>query len=421
MNLFRKYNIKGLRMKKVIAGAILTTSILATSMLHAEVKNLRAYDLAGTFGATSIKNDSSIKLKDATFGINFQMNNYTVKPRFDFEYVRITDKDALINGLKADEVNSLLKASINGVYEMQDAEAFIPYALVGAGYEYVTDETKGFESHPFIQGGAGLGYRFQNNSFIIRLEARLLQILGGETIKSKSEDNEVITTLSFSVPFGRILNEEKKVEFIDSDGDGVMDRFDKCPDTPKGVRVDGSGCPLPEPKTEIIKEQVITSLEGNECPIKIDGPDRDRDGVEDEIDQCPNTPCDFSVDDKGCPVKANLMIHFETDKAYITDYSRPLVKKFADFLIKNKGSLVHIIGHTDWRGSDQYNMALSKRRAKAVRDALIEYGVSASRLSTEGRGEREPIASNKTKEGMALNRRTEVRLTYPQYIDAGEK
>jgi OOP family OmpA-OmpF porin len=173
-------------------------------------------------------------------------------------------------------------------------------------------------------------------------------------------------------------------------------------------------------KTEIIKE-TITSLSGEECPVKIDGPDRDRDGVPDDVDQCPNTPCDFSVDDKGCPVKANLMIHFATDKAEITPESRPLVKKFAEFLIKNKGSLVHIIGHTDWRGSDQYNMALSKRRAKAVRDALIEYGVSASRLSTEGRGEREPIASNRTPEGMALNRRTEVHLTYPQYIDAGEK
>ena len=408
-------------MKKVIARAIITTSILGASILMAESDNIRAYDLAGTFGATSIKNDGGIKLKNGTFGVSLQMNNFTVKPRFDFEYVRITDKDKLIDGLKAEEVNSLIKGSVNGVYEMKDAQSFFPYALVGLGYEHVTDETKGFESHPFIQGGLGAGYRFRDNSFIVRLEAKLLQILGGETIKGRSEDNEVITTLSFSVPFGRILHPSKAPVMIDSDGDGVMDQFDKCPDTPQGVRVDGAGCPLPEPKTEIIKEQVMTSLEGDECPVKIDEPDRDRDGVEDSIDQCPNTPCDFSVDDKGCPVKANLMIHFATDKANITDYSRPLVKKFAEFLIKNKGSLVHIIGHTDWRGSDQYNMALSKRRAKAVRDALIEYGVSASRLSTEGKGEREPIASNKTAEGMALNRRTEVRLTYPQYIDAGEK
>jgi OOP family OmpA-OmpF porin len=406
-------------MKRVIACALLAVSALTTSV-WAEPENLREYDMAATFGATSVKNDGGIELKNGTFGFSFQMNNYTVKPRFDFEYVRVTDKDTLINGLKADEVNSLIKGSINGIYEMPNTTNFFPYGLVGIGYEHVTDETQGFESHPFIQGGLGAGYRFRDNSFILRFEARLLQILGGETIEGKSEDNEVITTLSFAVPFGKILNEKPAIDLVDSDGDGVMDRFDKCPNTPKGTRVDGSGCPLPEMKTEIIKE-TITSLSGEECPVKIDGPDRDRDGVPDDVDQCPNTPCDFSVDDKGCPVKANLMIHFATDKAEITPESRPLVKKFAEFLIKNKGSLVHIIGHTDWRGSDQYNMALSKRRAKAVRDLLVEYGVSASRLSTEGRGEREPIASNKTPEGMALNRRTEVHLTYPQYIDAGEK
>ena len=407
-------------MKRVIAQAILATSLLATSLLQAQPENMRAYDMAATFGATSIKNDGGVKLKNGTFGVSFQMNNYTVKPRFDFEYVRITDKDKLIDGLKAEEVNSLLKGSVNALYELPNTTNFFPYGLVGAGYEYVTDDTQGFESHPFIQGGLGAGYRFRDNSFVLRFEAKLLQILGGKTINGKSEDNEVITTLSFAVPFGKILNEQPKVDLTDSDGDGVMDRFDKCPNTPKGTRVDGSGCPLPETKTEIIK-QTITSLSGEECPVKIDGPDRDRDGVPDDVDQCPNTPCDFSVDNKGCPVKANLMIHFATDKANITPESMKLVKRFAEFLIKNKGSLVHIIGHTDWRGSDQYNMALSKRRAKAVRDALVEFGVSPSRLSTEGRGERDPIASNRTAEGMALNRRTEVRLTYPQYIDAGEK
>ena len=410
MYIFKK-STKGLRMKRVIVSALLATTLLSAA-------DPRAYELGVNFGATSIKNTDSIKLKDATFGMSFQMNRYKIKPRFDFEYVRITDKDRLVSGLSAKEANSLLKGSINGVYELPNTTNFFPYALAGLGYEYVTDDTKGFKSHPFMQGGIGAGYRFRNNSFVIRAEIKALQVLGGETINKKSEDNELIATLGFAIPFGHIP--QPKPVMVDSDGDGVMDQFDKCPGTPKGVRVDGAGCPLPEPKTEIIKEQ-ITSLEGNECPVKIDGPDRDRDGVEDSLDQCPNTPCDFSVDDKGCPVKANLMIHFETDKANITDYSRKLVNNFADFLINHKGSLVHIIGHTDWRGSDQYNMALSKRRAKAVRDALIEYGVSSSRLSTEGKGESEPIASNKTAEGMALNRRTEVRLTYPQYIDAGEK
>jgi OOP family OmpA-OmpF porin len=290
---------------------------------------------------------------------------------------------------------------------------FFPYLFAGAGYEHVTNDRDGFESHPFIHGGAGVGLRVNDNQFVTRLELKTLQIIGGD----EHEKNELGLTLGFAVPFGEIKQPEAPLTIKDSDGDGVMDALDKCPDTPAGVKVDGSGCPLPEVKNEYVP----MSLDNNECPIKTDLPDRDRDGVEDSVDQCPNTPCDFSVDEKGCPVKANLQIHFETNKAVITEYSAALVARFAEFLLQNKGSLVHIIGHTDWRASDQYNMALSQRRAASVRDALIEHGVSASRLSTEGKGESEPIADNRTERGMALNRRTEVRLTYPQYIDGGEK
>ncbi|HIP59436.1 MAG TPA: OmpA family protein [Campylobacterales bacterium] len=300
---------------------------------------------------------------------------------------------------------------------------FYPYILAGVGYENVSDPRKEagqeFESHPFMQGGAGVGYRIGNNKLVLRAEVKLFQIIGGD----REEENEVIGVLGIGIPFGAIPTPPApKLQIIDTDGDGVMDELDKCPGTPKGVAVDGSGCPLPEPPApQIIKETIPMSFDNNECPIKIDGPDRDRDGIEDDMDQCPNTPCDFTVDSKGCPVKANLRIHFETDKARITSHSTQLVEKFADFLVTNKGSLVHIVGHTDWRGSDNYNMILSKKRSKSVRDALIELGVSSSRLSTEGKGESEPMATNKTEEGMALNRRIEVKLTYPQEINQGGK
>ncbi len=415
-------------MKKVIL-----CSLLVSTLVYAEQ---RAWEFGVNGGMTSIKNEDSIKLENGTFGFTVQKNREGLKPRFDFEYVTIKNDDVKLAGKEVDESDALIKGSINGVYEFQSSVSnFYPYLLAGAGYEYVTNERDiksltvtdknkaAFESHPFMQGGVGFAYKIPSNNIILRAEAKLLQIIGGE----KDEENEVITTIGIGIPFGAIpapvAPPAPKLVIKDSDGDGVMDELDKCPNTPQGVAVDGSGCPLPEPKApQIIKETIPMSFDNNECPVKIDGPDRDRDGVEDDVDQCPNTPCDFSVDSKGCPVKANLRIHFETDKARITAQSRPLVERFADFLIKNKGSLVHIIGHTDWRGSDNYNMILSKKRAKAVRDALIELGVSASRLSTEGKGEKEPIATNKTAEGMALNRRTEVRLTYPIEINPeGEK
>jgi OOP family OmpA-OmpF porin len=385
---------------------LLLCSLLASSLLYA---NERAYEFGVNGGMTSVKNEDSIKLENGTFGLTIQKNRAGLEPRFDFEYVRIGENDTI--------VSSLIKGSINAVYEFDLNSNFFPYILAGAGYESVQDPDKTgkiFESNPFMQGGAGLGYRIGESRIILRAEAKILQIIGGD----REEENEVIAVLGVGIPFGPMPKApEPKLQIIDTDGDGVMDELDKCPDTPIGVAVDGAGCPLPEP--QVIKETIPVSFDDNECPIKIDGEDRDRDGIEDAIDQCPNTPCDFTVDSKGCPVKANLRIHFETDKARITDHSRPLVEKFADFLVTNKGSIVHIVGHTDWRGSDNYNMILSKKRSKSVRDALIKLGVSSSRLSTEGKGESEPMATNKTDEGMALNRRIEVNLTYPQEINRG--
>ncbi|OQX74811.1 MAG: hypothetical protein B6D59_01300 [Campylobacteraceae bacterium 4484_4] len=390
-------------MRRILLGSLLMTSLVFGAQ--------KPYEFGINGGLTSVENEDSIHLENPTFGLSLQINRYNVKPRFDVEFT----------GLNLDEVRRfkdvdwLLRASINGVYEFQTNGLFYPYLLAGAGYEKVGHGKTGFESEPFMQGGGGLKYLFKNG-IGLKFEAKALQIIGGE----KDEDNELITTVGVTFPFGKYTKSQPVIK--DSDGDGVMDRLDKCPDTPKGTRVDGSGCPLPEPKTTIIKESlpIPYNFEGQECPVKIDGPDRDRDGVLDSVDQCPNTPCDFSVDSKGCPIKATLRIHFATDSDRITPFSMTKVKKFADFLIKNKGSLVKIIGHTDWRGSDQYNMALSKRRAESVKKALIDFGVSPSRLSTEGRGERDPIADNRTEKGMALNRRIEVQLTYPNESVKGE-
>jgi len=105
--LYDETSIKGLWMKKVIGGAIIAACILMPSSLTAstDMQNgdkIRAYDMGVMLGATSVKNDGGVELKNGTFGVNFQINKYSVKPRFDFEYVRVTDKDKLISGLKAD-------------------------------------------------------------------------------------------------------------------------------------------------------------------------------------------------------------------------------------------------------------------------------------------------------------------------------
>ena len=402
---------------------LLLVSLLATSSLLAADK---PYEFGAVLGVGSVENEDSIKLENPTFGLSLQMNpkHSKIKPRLDVEYTKLGTLDEVIDNRK--DIDSLLRTSLNAIYEFNDdgRHNFLPYLLAGGGYERVGHGVEkgggneAFDSNPFIQLGGGLKY-FVNDAWAARFELKALQIVGGDT----DENNEIIATLGLSFPFGTYA--KPKPDIMDSDGDGVMDRLDKCPNTPKGTKVDGSGCKLPEAKTikqTIIKQMIEPapmSFDNNECPIKTDLPDRDRDGVEDSIDQCPNTPCDFSVDKKGCPVKAILRIHFDTDKASIRPESRPKVDKFAEFLMQNKGSLIRIEGHTDYRGSDNYNMILSKKRAKSIQNALIEDGVSPARLSAVGKGEKEPVASNKTEAGMAQNRRIEVHLTYPTELKKG--
>lgn len=104
-------------------------------------------------------------------------------------------------------------------------------------------------------------------------------------------------------------------------------------------------------------------------------------------------------------------IHFEFDKAVIRPESYPILDEVASILKEKPAMELMIVGHTDSLGSDDYNLRLSQARASSVRNYLIEKGgISPSRLQSSGRGEFEPIASNDTDEGRALNRRVEFMI-----------
>ena len=101
-------------------------------------------------------------------------------------------------------------------------------------------------------------------------------------------------------------------------------------------------------------------------------------------------------------------ILFDFQSAVIKPESYGVVKEIAGVLKENAGLRIKVIGHTSSDGDDKANMELSKKRAAAVQAMLVdEFGLDASRIETEGKGETEPVADNKTKEGKALNRRVE--------------
>jgi len=99
---------------------------------------------------------------------------------------------------------------------------------------------------------------------------------------------------------------------------------------------------------------------------------------------------------------------FDVDSAVIKYNARQTYVKIAGVLKTYPESIIHVVGHTDSDGTDQHNQGLSERRASAVASLLTGEGVSGSRIRTEGRGEREPVASNSTAEGKRRNRRVDI-------------
>ena len=135
--------------------------------------------------------------------------------------------------------------------------------------------------------------------------------------------------------------------------------------------------------------------------------DSDGDGVYDNADQCPDTPKGATVDKRGCWVLTGVT--FDTAKWEIKSRYYPRLNSVVTILQNNPNLRLEIEGHTDNRGSAEYNQRLSENRAKAVMDYLIARGIASNRLSARGYGFERPAASNATADGRAQNRRVELR------------
>ncbi len=209
----------------------------------------------------------------------------------------------------------------------------------------------------------------------------------------------------------------------DSDGDGVPDDKDRCPDTPRGATVDANGCPHDSDGDGVydgIDKCPDTppgaTVNARGCPTDSDG-----DGVYDGIDKCPNTPRGTAVDATGCPLHAGRPlfepgkeklvlqgVNFAFNSDQLTADSYDDLDKVAESLADWSDVRVRVEGYTDSTGDDQYNLGLSERRARAVRNYLVSKGIAASRLESKGYGEADPVASNATEAGRAQNRRVEL-------------
>jgi len=218
----------------------------------------------------------------------------------------------------------------------------------------------------------------------------------------------------------------------DRDGDGIPDDMDKCPDEPEDYDgfQDEDGCPDPDNDGDGIPDERDLCPNDPEDFDKFqdeDGcPDVDNDGdrILDVDDACPNDPETYNghEDEDGCPDKGLVIledtqitilekVYFETDSAIIKARSFPLLDAVAATLNASPQiTLVEIQGHADERGSDQYNIKLTRARAASVMNALIERGVLKDRLRSAGYGERCPVDPKSNTKAWEKNRRVEFKI-----------
>jgi len=194
-----------------------------------------------------------------------------------------------------------------------------------------------------------------------------------EALSAKQTANALKGELDATKAENAKLRSEMNDILKDTDGDGVADKLDKCPDTPSGTVVDGSGCPLKVP-APVVQEKIIVT-------------EADRKVVADAI--------------------RNL--EFDLGKATLRSKSFATLNRVAALLIQKNFSL-KLAGHTDNTGSAALNMRLSKDRAESVKSYLVSQGANASRIEATGYGLEQPIATNKTAAGRQKNRRVEFTL-----------
>jgi outer membrane protein OmpA-like peptidoglycan-associated protein len=204
----------------------------------------------------------------------------------------------------------------------------------------------------------------------------------------------------------------------DTDGDGIIDGQDGCP-TEAGPK-SNNGCPIVDRDGDGINDpvdgcpDVAGPLANKGCPWS----DRDGDSVYDKDDACPDVP--GTVANKGCPeVSIEIIkqlndfsktILFDSGKTTIRQDSYAVLQNIKDIMVEYPNAKFVIEGHTDSDGREELNQKLSDSRAESVVTYLTTIGMTGNRMSSVGYGESRPIASNKTRAGKQENRRVEISL-----------
>lgn len=258
----------------------------------------------------------------------------------------------------------IFRGSLNFLKDLYKSNSMSFYGLVGVGFEALSDNWRENNDRAFVNYGAGLKYNL-TNQMALRAEVKHATKLNASS--TNDLQNNLFYTLGLSYAFGEVAK------------------------------------PAPVVAPVVVEETVVEEV--------VIGDD-DGDGVLNNVDECPNTPKGVPVDEKGCAKTISLHVKFNFDKATILPQYKSEINQVADFMNKYLVYKVALEGYTDSVGPEAYNLKLSDRRSNAVADELVKLGVDRNRISTAGYGETNPVATNKTREGRAENRRVDAVFSY---------
>ncbi len=335
-------------MKRLIPAIAL---IAAAGLSHAE-HNEGVYI---PFGVMGYDYDSSARNLDTNYmptaGIGYQFDQHWAAEIMAAKGSTDVDIPLLnILGLEADVTHYRL----DGLYFF-GGETLKPFVVGGIGENQIDYDLFGDQDDTVVNAGAGLLYQVAEG-FALRGDVRAIHSLD-------NNNTEAAVNLLVQMSFGS--------------------------DSHKNA---GTAAP-------IAAASVVSSN------------DNDGDGVRNSKDRCPNTPAGKTVDAVGCDCNYSLKLNFEFDSAVLTTEDRAELDRLADAMEDLGHARADVVGHTDSRGADSYNQALSERRAKAVISYLGSKGVNTANLHAVGRGESQPTADNSSEAGRAENRRVVIERT----------
>ncbi|RIH63008.1 OmpA family protein [Mariniphaga sediminis] len=395
----------------------------------------------------------NLEKEDMGFLGEFYISRY-LSPTFDLRLK--TEGGFVSDGVDIMNPSLDLRLKFYNGKMLSETSAVQPYLFGGVGYLF-----DNLQEGVNFNAGVGSKFPISPNTSLF-LEAGYIHGIDGER-----HVNDQLTDVH-----DNFLKLAGIIEFAfgaakDSDGDGIPDRKDKCPDTPPGVQVDEHGCPLdrdgdgvPDYKDDCPDEAGDPKFNGcpdsdgdgvpdkdDDCPdvpglAKFNGcPDSDEDGVPDHKDKCPDTPRGCPVDANGCPLDSDgdgvidcedkcpteagpasndgcpdwaeieiPTIYFDFDKSELKPEGKSELDKLVQTLSNSKEYDIVVAGHTCNIGTDKYNMGLSEKRAESVVKYLLSKGISNAYVGSKYYGEEKPAVPNTSLQNRKQNRRAEFEV-----------